>query len=109
MSPLYKMTFDTTFSTLGWASSSTPYRLGAQLIYPFVQPVADPAFETVNKSKVVHQVRTKHGRGRGTGQAGQLIHPFALACGRPCHQDSELQQGRAACVQQAGQVLFFSL
>ncbi len=60
-SPLYKFTFDTTFSTLGWATTSVPYRLGAQLIYPFVQPVADPAIETVNKSKVVHQVRTKQG------------------------------------------------
>ena len=57
MSPLYKSALDTTYSTLGWASTSTPYRLGAQLLYPWVQPVADPALETLNKSKVVHQVR----------------------------------------------------
>lgn len=34
-------------STLGWASTTTPYKLSAQYLYPLVQTMADPALEKV--------------------------------------------------------------
>lgn len=56
VSNLYKSTLETAMSALGWASATTPYRMSAYYLYPWVQPVADPALETVGKSQVVNQV-----------------------------------------------------
>ncbi len=36
--------------------SLLPHRLGAQYLYPMVQPVADPAISKVSNSKVVKEV-----------------------------------------------------
>lgn len=52
---LYKKFIDTGASTLSWASSTTPYKLGAQYVYPLVQPVADPTLDKFNKSKVIQE------------------------------------------------------
>lgn len=51
---LYKKAVDTGASTLSWASHTTPYKLGAQYVYPLVQPVADPALDKFSNSKVIN-------------------------------------------------------
>uniref|UniRef100_A0A6U2HWX8 Uncharacterized protein n=1 Tax=Chlamydomonas euryale TaxID=1486919 RepID=A0A6U2HWX8_9CHLO len=56
MQPLYKRVVDGTASTLSFATRTTPYRLGATYLYPWVQPVADPAFDRVSNSIFVGQV-----------------------------------------------------
>ncbi|KXZ49723.1 hypothetical protein GPECTOR_20g580 [Gonium pectorale] len=53
-SPLYKRSVSLGASTLGWAASTTPYRLGAAYLYPLLQPVADPALDKVSKSSYVN-------------------------------------------------------
>jgi len=55
-SPMYKTALDTTRSTLSFAATTTPYKLGAQYLYPLVQPVADPTISKVSNSKVFHAV-----------------------------------------------------
>jgi len=52
--PLYSVVVNQGANTLKWATSTTPYRLGAQLVYPLVQPVADPALTRINNSKVIN-------------------------------------------------------
>mmetsp|Transcript_23881 Transcript_23881/g.60821 ORF Transcript_23881/g.60821 Transcript_23881/m.60821 type:complete len:280 (-) Transcript_23881:888-1727(-) len=51
---LYKRVVDTGVSTLSWATTLPPYKLGAQYVYPWVQPVADPALSRLSSSKVVN-------------------------------------------------------
>ncbi|GFR40313.1 hypothetical protein Agub_g848 [Astrephomene gubernaculifera] len=53
-SQLYKRSLTLGASTLGWATTTVPYKLGAQYLYPLVQPVADPALEKVSKSTYVN-------------------------------------------------------
>lgn len=53
---LYKTAVDTGASTLSWATSTLPYKLGAQYVYPFVQPFADPAIANISKSDVYKNV-----------------------------------------------------
>lgn len=54
--PLYKLFFHGTAETINYAATTTPYKLGAQYLYPIVQPVADPAITKVTHSKVIGQV-----------------------------------------------------
>lgn len=54
--PVYAAVIDRTASTLTFATTTTPYKLGAQYLYPIVKPVADPAITTVSHSRVVNQV-----------------------------------------------------
>lgn len=55
---LYKRAVDTGVSTLTWATSTTPYKLGAQYVYPLVQvrhmsnPLAFPTMERLGKSQL---------------------------------------------------------
>ncbi|KAG2488777.1 hypothetical protein HYH03_012774 [Edaphochlamys debaryana] len=53
-SPLYKRSVSLGASTLGWAATTTPYKLGATYLYPFVQTVADPALDKVAKSTYIN-------------------------------------------------------
>ncbi|GLC44280.1 hypothetical protein PLESTB_000760500 [Pleodorina starrii] len=53
-SHLYKRSVSLGASTLGWATTTVPYKLGAQYLYPIVKPVADPALEKVSKSTYVN-------------------------------------------------------
>ena len=52
-SPLYKRSLTAGASTLLWASTTTPYKLSAQYLYPYVQPIADPALEKLAKSEYI--------------------------------------------------------
>jgi hypothetical protein len=52
---LYKKLIDTGASTLTWATHTTPYKLGAQYVYPIVQPIADPAVDKLASSKIVQE------------------------------------------------------
>ncbi len=52
---LYKKLVDTGASTLTWATHTTPYKLGAQYVYPLVQPIADPAVDKIASSKLVQE------------------------------------------------------
>ncbi|GFH25691.1 oil globule associated protein [Haematococcus lacustris] len=52
--PLYSKVVSTGVSTLSWATTTTPYKLGAQYMYPLVQPVADPALAKITNSKVIN-------------------------------------------------------
>ncbi|KAJ9515661.1 hypothetical protein QJQ45_002709 [Haematococcus lacustris] len=51
--PLYSKVVATGVSTLSWAATTTPYKLGAQYMYPLVKPVADPALAKLTNSKVI--------------------------------------------------------
>ncbi|EFJ40256.1 hypothetical protein VOLCADRAFT_108237 [Volvox carteri f. nagariensis] len=51
---VYKRSVSLGATTLGWATTTTPYKLGAQYLYPMVQSVADPALEKVAKSTYVN-------------------------------------------------------
>lgn len=51
--PLYKSVLDHTAHTIGYATSTTPYKLGAQYLYPMVSPVADPTIAKVANSKSI--------------------------------------------------------
>ncbi|GIL87319.1 hypothetical protein Vretifemale_15400 [Volvox reticuliferus] len=53
-SNMYKHSVNLGASTLDWATTTTPYKLGAQYLYPIVQPVADPALEKVTKSTYIN-------------------------------------------------------
>eukprot|EP00198_Chlamydomonas_reinhardtii_P008331 XP_001697668.1 hypothetical protein CHLREDRAFT_192823 [Chlamydomonas reinhardtii] len=53
-SALYRYGVSVGASTLGWATSTTPYKLSAAYLYPLVQPVADPALDKVSKSTYVN-------------------------------------------------------
>ncbi|KAJ9531006.1 oil globule associated protein [Haematococcus lacustris] len=52
--PLYSKVVSTGVSTLSWATTTMPYKLGAQYMYPLVQPVADPALAKITNSKVIN-------------------------------------------------------
>lgn len=51
---LYSTALDLGKSAWGWISESYPYRLGAQYLYPLVQPVADPTLAKLTKSKIIN-------------------------------------------------------
>jgi len=53
--PAYARAVQTTTGTLCYAATTTPYRLGAQYVYPLVSPYADPALRSVSGSKAVQQ------------------------------------------------------
>lgn len=71
VSPAYKSALNTTASTLTYASTTTPYKLGAQYVYPIVKPVAEPAITKVTHSKIFGQVRTRQHSVRFEG--GRLL------------------------------------
>jgi hypothetical protein len=56
--PLYKTLLDRTSASLAYAATTTPYKLGAQYLYPMVSPYADPAISTLTASKVYGSVAT---------------------------------------------------
>ncbi|KAF5841012.1 major lipid droplet protein [Dunaliella salina] len=53
-SGLYKFAVDSSLSTWHWITDSSPYKLGAQYLYPIVQPVADPTLDKFAHSQVVN-------------------------------------------------------
>ncbi|KAG1672200.1 hypothetical protein FOA52_002900 [Chlamydomonas sp. UWO 241] len=56
--PLYRTLVDRTSASISYATTTTPYKLGAHYLYPLVRPVADPAISTLTTSKVYGNVTT---------------------------------------------------
>eukprot|EP00798_Chlamydomonas_sp_ICE-L_P007780 gene7780-967_t len=105
VSSLYKKVLDTTASTLGYATTTTPYRLGVSYLYPFIQPYSEPALDTVSKSKVVNEVMDfwKPVTGKPLPRSVQsFIHcffkrldPVALAARQPAKAADYVQEAPA--------------
>nr|AEW43284.1 major lipid droplet protein [Dunaliella salina] len=51
---LYKFAVDSSLTTWHWITDSSPYKLGAQYLYPIVQPVADPTLDKFTHSQVIN-------------------------------------------------------
>uniref|UniRef100_A0A7S0V118 Uncharacterized protein n=1 Tax=Polytomella parva TaxID=51329 RepID=A0A7S0V118_9CHLO len=56
VSPHYKQGYDMASATLQWATTTSPFRLGANVMRPFMQPVADVFQKKIVESQVASQL-----------------------------------------------------
>ncbi|GAX84729.1 hypothetical protein CEUSTIGMA_g12151.t1 [Chlamydomonas eustigma] len=56
VTPIYKRALESAVATYSYAATTSAFKMGARYLYPFVEPYADNAYNTLSESKVVNRL-----------------------------------------------------